>query len=604
MHEDLDEIHLIREQQLTRGIHALAILGFFTLMGSLSRIFYVGWHNIMYLHIALYLVVLATALLRGYLSFLFRASIILSAVFVLGIAALASWGLAGFGMAALLAFCILSTMLFGTRAGIISSVISLVAIGIIGSLVVSGILTFKFNPDIYLTSFGSWMASMFGILISAGLIVVALGTMNRQLSELVETLEERNMNLLEANRQLEREIREHNRVEKERRQLETRLQRAQKMEIMATLAGGVAHDLNNILAASVSYPELLLMQIRQDSPLRKPLETIKNSGIKAAAIVHDLLTLARRGVATAEVTNLNRIISEYLSSPEFEKVKSYHPEVDIEIHLEENLVNTHGFPVHLMKTLMNLVSNAAEAMPNGGKLFIRTENRYVSYPIKGYDEIEPGNYAVLVVSDTGKGISSEDMDRIFEPFYTKKVMGRSGTGLGLAVVWGTVKDHKGHMDVKSLEGLGTTFTLYFPMTRKPLPQIRPPLSVKEYRGRGESILVVDDVKEQREIAFRLLSELGYSVTTVPSGEKAVEYLKHRSVDLIILDMIMEPGMDGLTTYKKILELHPGQKAIIASGYSETDRVKKAQRLGAGAYLKKPYLMEKVGLAVRTALEKA
>lgn len=601
MHKDLDKIHMMRERQLTRGIHAFVILGFFALVGSLSRAFYVGWHYIMYLHIALYLIVLGTALFRGYLSFLLRASIILSTTFVLGVAGLASWGLASFGLAALFAFCILSTMIFGTRAGVISSAISIAVVGIIGSAVVHGILTFKFDPDIYLTSFSSWVASMFGIAITAGLIVVALGTMNRQLTELVENLDAHNIHLLEANRQLEREIREHKRVEKERRRLEARLRRAQKMEVVGTLAGGVAHDLNNILAAAVGYPELLLLQVPQDSPLRKPLEAIKKSGMKAAAIVNDLLTLARRGVATAEITNLNLIVSEYLSSPEFEELKSYHPEVDMEIDMEEDLLNTPGSPVHLMKTLMNLVSNAAEAMPSGGTLSIRTERRHISQPVKGYDEIGPGDYAILEVSDTGTGISPEDMERIFEPFYTKKIMGKSGTGLGMAVVWSTVKDHKGHIEVKSLEGEGTTFTLYFPLTRRPLPQTRPPSSIKEYVGRGESILVVDDVEEQREIAFRLLSELGYSVTTVPSGEKALEHLEHGSVDMIILDMIMDPGMDGLTTYKKIIELHPGQKVIIASGFSETDRVREAQRLGAGIYLKKPYLLENLGIAVRTAL---
>lgn len=174
--------------------------------------------------------------------------------------------------------------------------------------------------------------------------------------------------------------------------------------------------------------------------------------------------------------------------------------------------------------------------------------------------------------------------------------------LGMAVVWGTVKDHKGYIDVESMEGKGTTFSLYFPITKKPLPQAKSPLSVKEYLGRGESILVVDDVEEQREIAFKMLTELGYSVTTVASGEKAIEHLENESTDLVILDMIMDPKMDGLNTYKKIIDLHPGQKAIIASGYSETNRVREAQRLGAGDYLQKPYLLEKVGLAVRTGLD--
>jgi CheY-like chemotaxis protein len=182
-------------------------------------------------------------------------------------------------------------------------------------------------------------------------------------------------------------------------------------------------------------------------------------------------------------------------------------------------------------------------------------------------------------------------------------MGRSGTGLGMAVVWGTVKDHDGYIDVQSAEGEGTTFTLYFPATRQQLVKEQACLSIEDYTGSGQSILVVDDVKEQREIAFTILSELGYSVATVSSGEEAVEYMKNNSADLLLLDMIMDPGIDGLDTYKQILKLHPGQKAIIASGFSETGRVKEAQRLGAGQYVRKPYTLEKIGIVVKTELEK-
>ncbi len=408
---------------------------------------------------------------------------------------------------------------------------------------------------------------------------------------------------------IEREIREakvrqeRRRAEEEKRKLEARLLLAQKMEAIGTLAGGVAHDLNNILSGLVSYPELLLMEIPEDSPLRKPILTIQKSGEKAAAIVQDLLTLARRGVASAEVVDLNHVLSEYLKSPEHERLISFHPEVHVETNLETDLLNILGSPVHLSKSVMNLVSNAAEAMPGGGKIFISTENRYIDIPIRGYDHVEEGDYVTLTVSDSGVGISPEDIEKIFEPFYTKKVMARSGTGLGMAVVWGTVEDHKGYIDVQSTEGKGTTFTLDFPVSRKELAKDRSLVSIKDYMGKGESILVVDDVEEQREIAFSILKKLGYSVTSVSSGEEAVDYLKDNSADLLVLDMIMEPGIDGLETYKGILEFYPEQKAIIVSGFSETERVSEAQRLGAGAYIKKPFLLEKIGLAVRAELDK-
>ncbi|UCH00207.1 MAG: response regulator [Deltaproteobacteria bacterium] len=389
----------------------------------------------------------------------------------------------------------------------------------------------------------------------------------------------------------------------ERKRMEAQLQRAQKMEAIGTLAGGVAHDLNNILSGLVSYPELILTDLPEDSPLRKPILTIKNSGEKAATIVQDLLTLARRGVSSMEVVNLNDIINEYLKSPEHEKLKLFHPDVQLETYLEEDLLNILGSPVHLSKAIMNLVSNAAESMPGGGKVSISTQNRYIDGPIRGYDNVAEGDYTTLTVSDTGIGISPEDMESIFEPFYTKKTMGRSGTGLGMAVVWGTVKDHEGYIDVKSAKGKGTIVILYFPVSRKELTKKKPGLSIEDYMGKGESVLVVDDVEEQREIASRILKRLSYSVTSVSSGEEAVDYMKGNSASLLLLDMIMDPGIDGLETYKRILELHPNQKAIIVSGFSETERVKEAQRLGAGAFVKKPYLLEKIGIAVRGELER-
>lgn len=388
----------------------------------------------------------------------------------------------------------------------------------------------------------------------------------------------------------------------ERNQLEAQLQRAQKMEALGTLAGGVAHDLNNTLSGLISYPEMLLLDLPESSPLRKPIQAIQSSGEKMAAIVKDLLTLARRGVAATKVLNLNNIIYSYLQSPEFERLHDLYPNIEIQTRLGPDLLNIMGSAVHLSKTIMNLVTNAAESMPEGGPVIITTENRYLDRPIRGYDAVKEGDYVLLTVSDGGVGISSKDLKRIFEPFYTKKIMGRSGTGLGMAVVWGTVKDHNGYIDVLSEEGLGSTFTLYFPVSRKELPQKASPSVIEDYMGSGESILVVDDVEEQRNIAVMLLNRLGYSVTAVSSGEEAVEFMNRQDADLLILDMIMEPGIDGLETYKRILKIKPNQKAIIVSGFSETERVKEAQSLGAGIYVRKPYLMEKIGRAVRAELK--
>jgi PAS domain S-box-containing protein len=399
-----------------------------------------------------------------------------------------------------------------------------------------------------------------------------------------------------------RDITERKQAEEEKRSLQERLNRSEKMEALGTLAGGVAHDLNNVLGIVVGYAEMILDDADKSSAIRPHIVNIMNGGQRAAAIVQDLLTLARRGVSGREVLNLNRIIADCRPSPEFEKLSSYHPAVKIETHLEPDLPNISGSSVHLAKSLYNLVSNACEAMAKGGELTIRTANQYLDGPIQGYDQIREGNYVVLAVSDTGEGIPEADLKHIFEPFYTKKVMGRSGTGLGLAVVWGTVKDHHGYINVQSEEGKGSVFTLYFPVTREGITAERAAVPISEYMGKGESILVVDDVKEQRDMAAGMLGKLNYNVSGVSSGEDAVAYLKEHEVDLMVLDMIMDPGMDGLDTYRSVLEIRPKQKAIIVSGFSESDRVHAAQTLGAGAYVRKPYVKEKLGLAVRKELD--
>jgi PAS domain S-box-containing protein len=401
-----------------------------------------------------------------------------------------------------------------------------------------------------------------------------------------------------------RDITEKKRSEREKKALEERLARSEKMEAIGTLAGGVAHDLNNILGGIVGYPDLLLMELPEDSPLRRGIITIKNSGEKAAAIVQDLLTLARRGVPVMEPVGLNRIVTDYLRSPEFQKLRSFHPAITIESDLAEDLLPIQGSSVHLSKVVMNLVSNAAEAMPCGGTIRLETTNQYVDTTIRGYDQVAEGEYIVMRVSDTGIGIAQKDIKKIFEPFYTKKIMGRSGTGLGMAVVWGTVKDHKGYIDIESVEGKGSTFSLYFPVNRSAVKPEDRKIPIEQFLSKGETILVVDDVAEQRELASAMLRKLGYRTETLASGEEAVEYLKNKPASLVILDMIMDPGIDGLETYRKITRHRPGQKAIIVSGFAETDRVKEAQKLGAGQYLKKPYTLEKIAIAVRVELDKA
>ncbi len=429
---------------------------------------------------------------------------------------------------------------------------------------------------------------------------------NQQLAklntELESIVEERTLELRTSYEQLQSEIEERQKADSEKKILEERLTRSEKMEALGLLAGGVAHDLNNVLSGIVSYPDLILMKLEKNSQLVHMINAMKKSGQKAAAIVQDMLALARRGVTNTDIINLNtEVIADYLKSPELLKLENLHPAVAIETRLEPDLMNIRGSIIHLKKTFMNLVSNAAEAQLQGGEIVISTENRYVDKPFSSYQQVNEGDYIVLSVEDFGSGIAEEDLGRIFEPFYTNKAMGRSGTGLGMAVVWGTVQDHKGYIDVESTPNQGTRFDLYFPVTRD-RPHKEERVSIDDYMGNQEKILVVDDMREQRKLATDVLQSLNYKVDTVSSGEKAIDYLKSNSADLLLLDMIMSPGIDGLDTFRKIIQNHPGQKAVIASGFAENQRVNEAQHLGAGAYIRKPYTLEKIAITIRKELE--
>ncbi len=388
-------------------------------------------------------------------------------------------------------------------------------------------------------------------------------------------------------------------AEQHEQELKEKLERAERMEAIGVLAGGVAHDLNNMLGPLVGYPELLLRKLPENSPIRKQIEKIGKSAQNAADIIQDLLTLARRGRYVMKPLQLNEVIEEYLDSTSYSKKCEDNPEVSISCKLDTDLPNILGSTSHLSKVIMNLIVNAFDAMPEGGKLSISTRHEILSGVTGINHTVEPGNYAIVSIKDSGSGIMPEDIDRIFEPYYSKKDMGASGSGLGLAVVYGILHDHHGNYDIISKPDKGTEFCLYFPITSETMPMED---EVKEsIDGRG-TLLVVDDIEEQRDIAHEILSSLGYEVFTAENGRKALDFLSKKQVDIVIIDMIMEEDFDGLDTYREILKLYPDQKAIIISGFSATERVEKMLSMGAGNYIRKPFTVDTLGIAVKNEIE--
>ena len=395
-------------------------------------------------------------------------------------------------------------------------------------------------------------------------------------------------------------ITEKRRTEERERRLNDRLARAERMESLGVLAGGVAHDLNNILGPVLAYPSMIMPDLPDDSESREFVEEIEKSARRAVAVIQDLLTMARRGNYVLEPVDVNSIVNSYVSSFAFTELQAQHPRCILKLELEKNMPPALGIQHHLNQAVMNLIMNAYEAIPDHGHVTVTTEVAHVEEHAGMYDTIAKGTYILVRVSDTGDGIPQENMEHIFEPFYSRKKMGRSGSGLGLTVVYGVVRDMNGYVDVDSSSD-GTRMRIYIPVSEK---EIETSGSEPTDLSGNEQILVVDDVKEQRDVARHMLMHLGYKVATAEHGHAALAYLRENPADLVITDMIMEEGFDGLDTYMAIREINRRQKCIIASVYSETDRVREALSCGACAFDQKPYAMDAIGSIVRTVLDGA
>ncbi len=397
------------------------------------------------------------------------------------------------------------------------------------------------------------------------------------------------------------ELEERLQAEREKQKLQEQIERSKKMEALGLLAGGVAHDLNNILVGVSGYAELMLMKVPPDSPVRKYAETIRDSGKRAAAVVADMLTISRNAATDKKPLNLNQLVKRYLASPEQAELAKRFPRVDFSASLSNDLFNVACSDSHIYKALMNLAVNAAEATEQGHVL-IRTRNCYIDRPFGLYEQVKIGEYVRLEVCDNGPGIAEQDLEHLFEPFFTRKKIGHSGTGLGLAVVWNTVHDHGGYIEIEQSEQ-GSCFVIYLPITRNST-ELEEAVEKNELpRGHGERILVVDNEPHIRELAAQILEALGYRVDIVASGEDAIEYLRKQSVNLLVLDMIMDPGINGCETYLQAVVMQPGIKAVICSGFSESMEVKRAQAAGAGDYLKKPYSIRDLAKRVHEELKR-
>lgn len=415
----------------------------------------------------------------------------------------------------------------------------------------------------------------------------------------------RNYTLKKYNRKLQEQNLKIQQQAEKLHQTEEKLRLQQKMEAVGLMAGGVAHDLNNILSGIISYPELILLKLPADSPLRRPVTAILESGKRAADVVADMLTITRGVAAVNDTIAINSEIENAINTPEITRLAKDHQDITLTTRLAPELHNIKGSSVHIRRVLTNLIMNAFEAVVDSGEITIASYNHEIEIPDPQDHLTKPGKYIAISVQDNGPGISVTDQAHIFEPFYSKKSMGRSGSGLGLAIVWNIVEDHNGKIKLKS-DAAGTTFTIFLPAdstntVTSPEAQTEVPLS--NLNGNSEKILIVDDETIQRDIASELLTSLNYQTVTVASGEEGIELITSEQPDLVLLDMLMEPGINGRQTYARMSEIQPGLKAVIASGFSENSEVEKALTYGPSTFIKKPYTLQCLGAVVKKTLEK-
>jgi len=375
--------------------------------------------------------------------------------------------------------------------------------------------------------------------------------------------------------------------------------RAESIEMACVVAGQIAHDFNNLLTPLVAYPELIRHEIKGNDIAIEYLNIIEKTAEDMRQLTQQLLSLARRGRLGSDVFCVNDVINQVLLVME----PTLPPGIKVTLELAENLLNIMGGREQMRQVVDNLIQNAVEAMGSTGTLVVRTENVYLDTPVGSSATLNVGEYVKITVSDNGAGIPPEIRNRIFDPFFTtKRLLKKRGAGLGLSIVHGIVRDHRGYIDLESMPGAGSTFVVYIPITRTVDQR-----GVNENLPRGvERILVVDDDAPQVEVLSSMLRLLGYKVTGAMSGEECVNLIagKGHRYDLIILDMVMDPGIDGLETFREIKKSVPDQRVVLISGYARmTQRIAKTMELGAGCYLRKPLAMDSLSRAVRDELDR-
>ena len=387
----------------------------------------------------------------------------------------------------------------------------------------------------------------------------------------------------------------------DRKRIEAQLLQSQKMEAIGTLAGGIAHEVNNLLQVVLGHADMLLMSKGMDEKFNRSLEIIRMTARNGADLVKRILTFSRRAEPEKSAVNLTEAVRKV------ERIlrQTIPRMIHLEMVLEENLRMISADHSQVEQILLNLAVNARDAMPEGGRLVFETKNVTIRKEFcRTHPEVKPGKYVLLTVSDTGQGMAKETLDRIFEPFFTTKQPGK-GTGLGLSMIFGVVKSHGGDITCYSEVGVGSTFNIYFPASTEDLRPDDTATTIEMPAGGTETLLLVDDEDAVLTLGAEMLELAGYTVLTAANGQEALEIYQNRgnSISLVILDLVM-PGISGRKCLEELLKMNPNAKVLIASGYAADGPAKEARESGAVGFVGKPFDMKRILLAVRKSIDGA
>jgi signal transduction histidine kinase/ActR/RegA family two-component response regulator len=388
------------------------------------------------------------------------------------------------------------------------------------------------------------------------------------------------------------------RTEEEKRRLQEQLQQAMKMEAVGRLAGGIAHDFNNLLTSILGNAELARLEAGSPGPLAQYLEEINEAAQSAASLTRQLLAFSRRQIIEPRVVDLNELVERLRRM----LARLIGEDLELALALQRDLGAVRVDPGQFEQVLVNLAVNARDAMPHGGRLLLQTANVELEaeYCAK-HPNLQPGKYVLLAVSDTGHGMSEEVKGRIFEPFFTTKPKGR-GTGLGLATIFGIVKQAGGAIEIYSEVGLGTTFKIYLPLSEAPPEEQEAEKRAEAQPGRGETILLVEDDRGVLELARTMLRRLGYQVLCAAAADEALRIARSHGarIDLLLTDVVM-PDMNGRELAGKLLSLQPQMKVLFTSGYTEDVILHLGVLEENLNYIGKPYSLQALSAKLREVL---